>query len=798
MNLLRYVLEGESKASLKWIDARAMDPAALDDVAHQWAHRGDFERALALLEPLFDAGTKPPRHAELLLDTLFDIWPPDHTPQRRRRLAERLAKDSNPKVACVALHRCIVMLADGGCMEEAWVRFHDGIRQYPEDVNFAAVELMLLLREDRVGDAKRRAEFWVHRLRRMGTEFHPFAERLMSMVESRDDHDGLDQLRAESPLIDSLARLIEAQPIRTDGYRPRPAEIDMPIVLTPGSALAATERRWSEALGVDEPSMLTFDSDKELLGPEQILTMLEQDPALMHSFDVLDDISESLDASTNEWAELGVVLELVLQRAETMLLAIVTGRAPTGWVTANTWRDALEDIVHVVPWGFMENRPALRLMARHIDHLKYRNVGNVNRWMPRAQILLRINPNDNHGYRELVSTELLRQRHPTDALALLNKYPDDAMGAVCMNRVLALFLLDRHVEAEIFLRKGGTWLREMRKGITQDRYAKPRDALEDSIIIGGRDEAWIYRQEMLTSWKEVRAIDWLKQQPSPRKSRRRKANPVDTGPPEASGGSGMSIDEEFKPPADVSEDSPAKPSPLSHQALQACIDDLAPHGEWLLGLTLAAALTPGGGFDLKRLFNPVLERLGNDNGSGDDRVASGASSDSVDYPNENALEDSESIVLLNRTLDHFLRLYQHFCARFDGPSTLPEDTVSDASASDAAGVVKVDALLNWVAKDLSVVSLDETESRLELVKGLVAGIDGNPRGWSPIPTGPRNNVIGPFRLMVASAGELPDSADSALANVTLLDPDDSTFQMNREECLVRIKELVRLARLARQ
>ncbi len=88
-----------------------------------------------------------------------------------------------------------------------------------------------------------------------------------------------------------------------------------------------------------------------------------------------------------------------------------------------------------------------------------------------------------------------------------------------MNRVLALFLLDRQEEAASSLREGGILLREMRKGITQERYAKPRDAQESSVIIGGRDEAWFYRQDMLTTWKEVGAIEWLKQQPIPRKSR---------------------------------------------------------------------------------------------------------------------------------------------------------------------------------------------------------------------------------------------------------------------------------------
>jgi hypothetical protein len=150
-----------------------MDPAALDDVARHWAENDDFERAMLLLEPLFDEGAKPPKHANLLLDTLFDIWPPNHKPQRRSRLAERLSNDSNPELACVALHRCITMLADKGKTEDSWALFHSGMRRYPEDVNFAGLEISLLLSEGRVDDAKRRSEFWSHRLRRLGSEYYP-------------------------------------------------------------------------------------------------------------------------------------------------------------------------------------------------------------------------------------------------------------------------------------------------------------------------------------------------------------------------------------------------------------------------------------------------------------------------------------------------------------------------------------------------------------------------------------------------------------------------------------------------
>ncbi|NND92124.1 MAG: SEC-C domain-containing protein [Granulosicoccus sp.] len=776
MNLLRYVLGSEGKAGLKRIDARTMDPAALDDLAHHWTIRGEFERALILLEPMFAERTKPPKHAELLLDTLFDVWPPDYKPQRRRRLAKRLSADPNPGIACVALQRFIVMLADDDRIEDAWKRFHEGMRKYPEDVNFAGLELTLLLRDNRLEDAKRRAEFWAHRLRRMGTEYDDYAKTLQSMVESRENHQELEQVRTDSPLIDSLARLIEAQPVSTDGYAPRPTEPDAPVVLAPRSSLVAIERFWSENASGHKPPLVMLDSGDEPLDPEQMVRLLEREPNLVHSFEVLDDLSESLDTWTDRWQEISVVLELVLQRAETMLLEILTGRTASDWVTADTWRDALPDIVHEIPWGFVENRSALRMMARHVNHLKDRHVGSVARWLPRARILLRINPNDNHGYRELVSKELLRQRRPADALALLDEYPDDMLGSVNLNRVLALFLLDRREEAATALRTAGPRLREIRKAIVQERYGKPRDVQYDRVSIGGRDEAWFYRQDMRAIWKDSAAIDWLKQQPIPRRSQQRKAGSADTDSPSASGVPVSSTCEKSGMSAEVSEDDSASQSPLSHKALKACVNELAPHGEWLLGLTLAAALTPGGGFDVKRLFLPLLERL-----DGEQRP-----------------EDLESSEYLNRALTGFISLYRHFLARLDetpaSPAAAEQDTIGRAAPAAGGSEMSYD----WITEDLTVVALDEPEVRLNLVRGLVAGIDGNPRGWSPIPAGARNNVIGPLRLLVADTGELPVATDAVVANASLLDPDDSTFQMSREKCLESITDLVRLARLAHQ
>jgi hypothetical protein len=73
--------------------------------------------------------------------------------------------------------------------------------------------------------------------------------------------------------------------------------------------------------------------------------------------------------------------------------------------------------------------------------------------------------------------------------------------------------LNRHDEATVQLHKGGTHQREMREAITHARYAKPRDSDVDRVIMGGRYEAWLYRQDMQSTWRSEGAIAWLKQQP---------------------------------------------------------------------------------------------------------------------------------------------------------------------------------------------------------------------------------------------------------------------------------------------
>ena len=63
-----------------------------------------------------------------------------------------------------------------------------------------------------------------------------------------------------------------------------------------------------------------------------------------------------------------------------------------------------------------------------------------------AEMLRTLNPNDNHGVREHLSTADLTRGWPDKAIALTDRYPDDFCGPA-LNRILALMTVGREADA---------------------------------------------------------------------------------------------------------------------------------------------------------------------------------------------------------------------------------------------------------------------------------------------------------------------------------------------------------------
>ena len=217
---------------------------------------------------------------------------------------------------------------------------------------------------------------------------------------------------------------------------------------------------------------------------------IEQHPNAMNSLDILDDVMVALAYMPNDnstWA--GTPLRAKIHQRTHQLL------------------DAVNANELVLPWLCHENRPALRLLANEAFELNDYDEPDA---MARMQQLLRLNPNDNHGLRDLVVNLHLLHGEDNEALAVIAKYPDDNMSALCFGKVLALFRLGDIPKATAALKAANKLKPKIVKFLLPARKAEPTSS-PYGIQIGGDDEAWQYRDQMREVWMSVPgAMEWLK------------------------------------------------------------------------------------------------------------------------------------------------------------------------------------------------------------------------------------------------------------------------------------------------
>ena len=169
--------------------------------------------------------------------------------------------------------------------------------------------------------------------------------------------------------------------------------------------------------------------------------------------------------------------------------------------------DAVKASDLVLPWLCNENRPALRLLANEALELHDYDEPEA---MSRMQQLLRLNPNDNHGLRDLVVNLHLKRGEDRDALGVIAAYPHDNMSALCFGKVLALFRLGDIDNATVALKAANKLKPQIVKFLVPERKAQPKPSAY-GIQIGGDDEAWQYRDQMREVWQSVPGVmEWLK------------------------------------------------------------------------------------------------------------------------------------------------------------------------------------------------------------------------------------------------------------------------------------------------
>lgn len=500
LSLLRYVLEGLPESAYATLPFRHLSAEELAFVADQWLQEGHPEKVTLLLVPLLADVKKLDARHEAAFDMLGDAYLELGMPEEREALVERMMNATDPTLKSAALQRRCTMLSDAGRWPEAWQVFTQAQRLQPDNPALSHLEVIMLAAEGRLEEAKDRARFWLTRLARQGLleADDPLAEflRLMSvdpdaaLVMMRGEVDGVDDIFDEAEewaceLIDLLDDLPE--PLCHYALHPRDGNAGE---LAADPKLRALEREWNDVL---PPDWLDTD-DFSPWEDTEWLSWLADHPLAWQSFRVIDDVVMIVDgaelADDDLGDDLGEVEEGLLAHAAKLLEIVIARNKAQGCL---------------LEWGWLENRPALRLLAAHIDRLD----DDGERLRLLEWLVTTLNPNDNQGLREMLVRDLIANDRAADALALCQRYPGDGLGAMIYARVLALQQTGQLEEARAALAAA----RKERPRILKTLLAaRPRMPELDfaGVTLGGEDEAWYYRMDWLPVWKETGALAWLK------------------------------------------------------------------------------------------------------------------------------------------------------------------------------------------------------------------------------------------------------------------------------------------------
>ncbi|MBK1640523.1 hypothetical protein CKO12_01240 [Chromatium okenii] len=492
------------------LERKAVPQHLLAMVAERWLEERP-RRVLTLLEPLFaGALAELDGRYELAFDMLCTVYDLLDYPRKKDTLIQRICAEGSRELQAVAWQQRCTMLADDREFAQAEEAFAMALRCDPENTNSALLEITLLTSQHKLAVAQERAQFWLHRLRRAGYDEGLLLEFLRlavtdpqaALLRSTAEMAGLPELTA---LRDWLRRqcqrpvpVYQAQRLSLRRERGSASKSKhFAHKMMPPLAIAALEMQWHEVLPVGKPvstQMVLSDEDEELLWMQiDWLDMLLQEPLLADSLEVLDDVATAVEAYPNAevpWVET-VLLWPILERAWAIILRM---SPPT---------DQRE-----FPWLVEANRPALRLLFRR--HEFQINHDDAPGAIQTLETMLRLNAHDNHGARAELMNLYLRCGQDAQAAALAQRYPDDLFPQVLYGEVLALYRLGQKAQAQAMLTSAVQQLPRVPTYLTRKRIKQP--TLDPfGVSVGGDDQAWLYREEMLEVWAaEPGVLDWLK------------------------------------------------------------------------------------------------------------------------------------------------------------------------------------------------------------------------------------------------------------------------------------------------
>jgi tetratricopeptide (TPR) repeat protein len=158
-------------------------------------------------------------------------------------------------------------------------------------------------------------------------------------------------------------------------------------------------------------------------------------------------------------------------------------------------RDRLE-------WGFLENRPFLRLY--HSYGLALMEQGRVEDALEVFENILGLNPNDNQGVRALAVGCHFELNAPEGVLSVCRQYPNDGLEQLMFGRALALFQLGKLDEAGKALDQALQTYPLIGAELLKKQHPRPPDGGGRYVTMGSPGQAYLYWREQGSFWRRTK------------------------------------------------------------------------------------------------------------------------------------------------------------------------------------------------------------------------------------------------------------------------------------------------------
>ncbi|PIP79551.1 MAG: hypothetical protein COW84_09295 [Gammaproteobacteria bacterium CG22_combo_CG10-13_8_21_14_all_40_8] len=467
------------------------------------------KKAIELLEPVFsDRNKHLTKQHRGLMDLLCDAYDAHYrTDKKKMALLESLKHHPVKGIQCDAWQRIASIFMDEEENTLALEALYEAMKAEPNNLAHAVLEIQMLVNTNEIDKAKQRAQFWYARVIRLSDVY----DELIDFLElaKTDPIAALAQFnnsRFDDPRLDALC----------DWYEENSSSIKLPLYkikswginkkteieefqLQPPKHLLRLIEDWQKNYSpCQKPFLTQAVSDVDTwfdLAETDWIDFLFDHPETVHCLEIIDDLISILSSHPcNDLpiSPAAILAKKLCQHSLNLVEFLLS--------------EISENPKKGLSWTIMENRPLLRILHNAILLAKENSAESI----PLIKYYLDLNPSDNHGFRAILVNHLIRQKEYEAARALISHYPEDMLVDTIMARALIDFISDKKDDAEYFLKLALTYHPFVIPFLTHEKVAQPkREGF--GVAVGGKEEAWNYRQEMRESWVNTpQAIDWLK------------------------------------------------------------------------------------------------------------------------------------------------------------------------------------------------------------------------------------------------------------------------------------------------